>query len=233
MKWEEFIEACRQKEIECSARQQEQFVRYAQLLQEWNEKMNLTAITEWEEVLEKHFYDSLVPFAGMPLNTVHLCDVGAGAGFPSLPLKIMNPQLKITILEPLNKRVVFLKEVCRELQLDNVECLNVRAEDYAKEHRESFDLVTARAVANLRMLAELCLPLVKKNGIFVAMKGAAGFEEQVQAEKATKILGAELESAEEVHLQDGSARVNLTYRKVRSTPPQYPRAYSKIKKNPL
>ena len=99
MKWEEFIEACRQKEIGCSIRQQEQFVRYAQLLQEWNEKINLTAITEWEEVLEKHFYDSLIPFSGMPLNAVHLCDVGAGAGFPSLPLKIMNPQMKITILE--------------------------------------------------------------------------------------------------------------------------------------
>ena len=169
----------------------------------------------------------------LALDAVHLCDVGAGAGFPSLPLKIMNPQMKITILEPLNKRVVFLKEVCRELQLDNVECLNVRAEDYAKEHRESFDLVTARAVANLRVLSELCLPLVKKNGIFVAMKGAAGFEEQAEAEKATKILGAELEKAEEVHLQDGSARVNLTYRKVRTTPPQYPRAYAKIKKSPL
>ena len=233
MKWEEFIEACRQKKIECSAVQQNQFVRYAQLLREWNEKINLSAITEWEEVLEKHFYDSLVPFAGMALDAVHLCDVGAGAGFPSLPLKIMNPQMKITILEPLNKRVVFLKEVCRELQLDNVECLNVRAEDYAKEHRESFDLVTARAVANLRVLSELCLPLAKKNGIFVAMKGAAGFEEQAEAEKATKILGAELEKAEEVHLQDGSARVNLTYRKVRTTPPQYPRAYAKIKKSPL
>lgn len=233
MKWEEFVEACRQKEIECSPKQQEQFVRYAQLLQEWNEKMNLTAITEWEEVLEKHFYDSLVPFTGMTLDAVHLCDVGAGAGFPSLPLKIMNPQLKITILEPLNKRVVFLKEVCRQLQLDQVECLNVRAEDYAREHREAFDLVTARAVANLRVLSELCLPLVKKNGKFIAMKGAAGFEEQIQAEKATKTLGAELEKAEEVHLQDGSTRVNLTYRKVKATPTQYPRVYAKIKKNPL
>ena len=233
MKWEEFVEACRQKEIECSPKQQEQFVRYAQLLQEWNEKMNLTAITEWEDVLEKHFYDSLVPFAGMMLDGAHLCDVGAGAGFPSLPLKIMNPQLKITILEPLNKRVVFLKEVCQQLQLNQVECLNVRAEDYAREHREAFDLVTARAVANLRVLSELCLPLVKKNGKFIAMKGAAGFEEQVQAEKATKILGAELEKAEEVHLQDGSTRVNLTYRKVKATPSQYPRAYAKIKKNPL
>ena len=145
----------------------------------------------------------------------------------------MNPQLKITILEPLNKRVVFLKEVCQQLQLDQVECLNVRAEDYAREHRETFDLVTARAVANLRVLSELCLPLVKKNGKFIAMKGAAGFEEQVQAEKATKILGAELEKAEEVHLQDGSTRVNLTYRKVKAAPPQYPRAYAKIKKNPL
>lgn len=233
MKWEEFIEACNKKGISCSSLQQDQFVRYAQLLKEWNEKMNLTAITEWEEVLEKHFYDSLVPFFDLSLENVHLCDVGAGAGFPSLPLKIMNPQLKITILEPLNKRVVFLKEVCRELGLENVECLNVRAEDYARDHRESFDLVTARAVANLRVLSELCLPLVKKNGMFVAMKGSAGFEEQVQAEKAVKTLGAQLEKAEEVHLQDGSTRVNLVFRKTKPTPPQYPRAYAKIKKNPL
>ncbi|MFQ8581566.1 MAG: 16S rRNA (guanine(527)-N(7))-methyltransferase RsmG [Holdemania massiliensis] len=231
MEWEEFVEACRQKEIDCSAKQQEQFVRYAQLLQEWNEKMNLTAITEWEEVLEKHFYDSLVPFAGMTLDAVHLCDVGAGAGFPSLPLKIMNPQLKITILEPLNKRVVFLKEVCQQLQLDQVECLNVRAE-LCREHREAFGW-SLRGSCQSACVVRAVFAFGKKNGKFIAMKGAAGFEEQIQAEKATKILGAELEKAEEVHLQDGSTRVNLTYRKVKATSPQYPRAYAKIKKNPL
>ena len=233
MKWEEFIKACEENGVSCSEQQKEQFHQYAQLLKEWNEKMNLTAITEWEEVLEKHFYDSLVPFFGMDLAGMHCCDVGAGAGFPSLPLKIMNPQMKITILEPLNKRVVFLKEVCRVLGLEDVECLNVRAEDYAKEHRESFDMVTARAVANLRMLSELCIPLVRQGGRFVAMKGSAGLEENEQAAKAIKTLGCELVHQEEIHLQDGSTRVNLTYNKVKPTPKQYPRAFAKIKKNPL
>lgn len=232
MKIEEFIESCRQKGVECSSVQTEQFLRYAQLLKEWNEKMNLTAITELEEVLEKHFYDSLAPFFSLEMKG-HLCDVGAGAGFPSLPLKIMFPQLKVTILEPLNKRVVFLNEVCRQLQLDGVDCLNVRAEDYAAAHRESFDLVTARAVANLQVLSELCLPLVKKDGLFVAMKGSAGKEEQEQADRAVKILGGRLEKTEEVRLQDGASRINLFYRKVKPTPSQYPRAYAKIKKNPL
>ena len=232
MKVEEFVVACLKKGVQWSSDQLDRFYRYADLLKSWNEKMNLTAITEFEEVLEKHFYDSLIPFFGMTLEG-KLCDVGAGAGFPSIPLKIMAPQLEVTILEPLNKRVTFLKEVASVLQLQHIHIVNQRAEDYARQHREEFDLVTARAVAALPVLAELCLPLVRQDGLFVAMKGAAGHQEKTQAQKAIDTLGARLEDVQQVSLSDGSQRINLMYRKIRKTPPQYPRPYARIKKNPL
>ena len=232
MKKEEFIQCCKENGLELSEHQIQQYVTYAQLLKEWNEKMNLTAITEFEEVLDKHFYDSLLPSFSSSMEGT-LCDVGSGAGFPSIPLKIAYPDLKVVIIEPLGKRVTFLKEVVRVLGLSEVECINARAEDYAKQDRECFDVVTARAVANLRMLSELCIPLVKKGGLFLAMKGSGGHEEHNEAAHALKVLGCSLEKTEERHLNDGSTRVNLFYRKMRSTPVQYPRQFAKIKKNPL
>lgn len=232
MKLEEFIEACSKQGLQLNEKQVQQYCCYAELLKEWNEKMNLTAIVEFEDVLDKHFYDSLLPSFTTKI-TGHLCDVGSGAGFPSIPLKIAYPDLKITILEPLKKRVSFLNTVVQELNLEDVECLDVRAEDYAVKHREGFDVVTARAVANLNMLAELCIPLVKKGGLFLAMKGANGLEEYKGALNATMKLGCELEKDETRHLQDGSSRINLFYRKVKSTPTSYPRMFAKIKKNPL
>lgn len=232
MKKEEFIQCCKENGLELSNHQIQQFETYAKTLKEWNEKMNLTAITEFEEVLDKHFYDSLLPSFSSPLSGT-LCDVGSGAGFPSIPLKIAYPDLKIVIIEPLGKRVTFLKEIVRLLELEHVECINARAEDYAKDHRECFEVVTARAVANLRMLSELCIPLVKKDGLFLAMKGSNGLEEDKEASRALKTLGCTLEKTEERHLNDGSTRVNLFYRKIKSTPVQYPRQFAKIKKNPL
>lgn len=232
MKLDEFIETCSKQGLELTENQIQQFCRYAELLKEWNEKMNLTAIVEFEEVLDKHFYDSLLPSFTTSI-TGHLCDVGSGAGFPSIPLKIAYPELEITILEPLKKRVTFLETVKQELNLTKVHCLDVRAEDYAMKNRETFDVVTARAVANLNMLAELCIPLVKKEGLFLAMKGANGMEEYKNALSATTKLGCELIKEETRTLNDGSSRINLFYRKVKSTPLQYPRMFAKIKKSPL
>ncbi|MBP3398755.1 MAG: 16S rRNA (guanine(527)-N(7))-methyltransferase RsmG [Erysipelotrichaceae bacterium] len=232
MKLEEFIQCCKENGLDLSEKQINQYKTYAELLKEWNEKMNLTAITEFEEVLDKHFYDSLLPSFSSSIQGT-LCDVGSGAGFPSIPLKIAYPELNIVIIEPLGKRVTFLKEVVRVLELENVECMNERAEDVAKTQRECYDVVTARAVANLRMLSELCIPLTKKGGLFLAMKGSNGLEEDREAAHALKVLGCTLEKYEERHLNDGSTRVNLFYRKTRSTPVQYPRQFAKIKKNPL
>ncbi len=167
--------------------QQKQFEIYAALLTQWNQKMNLTAIKEENAVYEKHFLDSIYPLIDIPLQG-KLCDVGAGAGFPSLPMKIVQPDLEVTIVEPLGKRITFLTHLCAELALD-VKLVNARAEDYVKQKRESFDIVTARAVANLPMLSELCIPLVKKQGLFLAMKGAEGYHEQEEANHATACLG--------------------------------------------
>lgn len=211
--------------------QKEQFQQYADMLITWNQKMNLTAIKEENAIYEKHFLDSILPFIDIPLQGA-LCDVGAGAGFPSLPMKIIQPDLQVTIVEPLGKRITFLKHLCEQLRLD-VELVNERAEDYAKQRREYFDIVTARAVANLTMLSELCIPLVKKQGLFLAMKGAEGYREHAAAQNAVACLGGEFIGGYEHTLSDGSSRINLVYRKKKATPKQYPRAFAKIKKQPL
>ena len=228
---ETFVQKLEAQGIVLSTKQLQQFETYAKLLAQWNEKINLTAIVEENEVYEKHFYDSVLPFLHMDMQC--LCDVGAGAGFPSIPVKILYPQLEVTILEPLAKRIRFLEELCAQLSLTGVHCLHVRAEDHAKEHRECFDVVSARAVAALPVLSELCLPLVKENGLFIAMKGLNAAVEIQAAEHAVKTLGAVLEEQKESMLSDGAKRVNVIYRKVRKTPKQYPRNYGQIKKHPL
>ena len=228
----QFIEKLAQEGIVLSERQIQQFADYARLLVEWNEKMNLTAITALEEIYEKHFYDCLLLHRLVKLEG-SLCDVGAGAGFPSIPCKIAFPQLHVTIIEPLGKRCVFLRELCKELQLENVTILNERAEDVAKNSMQRYDIVTARAVANLRVLSELCVPLVKVNGYFATMKGANGLEEKQDATKAMNILGAKCEKEDIVCLSDGANRVNILYKKIKETPKGYPRMYAKIKKNTL
>lgn len=211
-----------------------QFHQYAVLLKEWNEKMNLSAITEEDEVFTLHFYDSILSFARLENkeSIQTFADVGAGAGFPSLPIKIAYPNLSITIIEPLAKRCTFLNEVVSVLGLKDVKIVNARAEDYAASNRESFDLVSARAVANLNMLSELCIPLVKKDGIFLAMKGSSGKEEDEKAQKALAILGVKCEKIVEESVGEHT-HVNLYYRKIKNTPTKYPRAFAKIKKSPL
>jgi len=223
---------CKEHGLKINEKQLEQFDKYAKFLVEYNKNVNLTAITKYEEIIEKHFYDSILPSFMIDIDN-EICDVGAGAGFPSIPLKIVYPNLKVVILEPLKKRCVFLEKLVALLELDNVQIKNVRAEDYAKDYRESYSLVTARAVANMSMLAELCIPLVKKNGIFLAMKGANGEKEEEDASNALRILKVKREKIEIVTLSDNSTRVNIAYRKVEHTPKKYPRMFAKIKKQPL
>lgn len=229
---DDFFHVMQEQGITLSEWQKQQFSLYKDMLVEWNQKMNLTAIVDEDEIYEKHFLDSILPSFDINIKG-SFCDVGAGAGFPSIPLKIVYPELKITIVETLGKRVTFLKALCEALKLDDVACVHARAEDYAKQYRESFDFVSARAVANLPVLSELCIPLVKMNGYFIAMKGANGEEEASLAQKAITTLGCKEVQRNFKTLSDGSKRVNFVYQKVKPTPNKYPRAFAKIKKNPL
>ena len=223
---------CSKYGFDLSEGQLNQYHTYALMLQEYNKKINLTAIVDYEEIIEKHFYDSILPFFKFN-DFISVCDVGAGAGFPSIPLKILMPDKHITIVETLNKRCKFLNDLVVSLQLNNVTIVNARAEDYAKDNRESYDIVTARAVANLNMLSELCIPFVKTSGYFVVLKGSQGESEYSDAKKAIELLGCKLIDMKIETLRDDSKRVNLYLKKVKKTPKLYPRHFSKIKKIPL
>lgn len=209
---------------------------YAEKLVEWNEKINLTAITKPEEICEKHFLDSVLPFSmwGKFDKNCSLIDVGTGAGFPSVPLKILNDGVKITLLDGLNKRIKFLDELLIAVGADGT-TVHGRAEELGKtaEYREKFDLATARAVANLSQLCEFCLPFVKVGGYFAALKGQAGASEAAQAENAVKILGGKIEEIKEYKLPCGDSRALVVIRKVSPTPPKYPRNKGQMTKKPL
>lgn len=227
-------EALAAQGILLTAHQEEQFQRYFDMLVEWNEKMNLTAITDHDGVYKKHFYDSLTIAFDFPFKDQTLCDVGAGAGFPSIPLKIVYPDLKVTIVDSLGKRIMFLNHLIEALALKNVQAIHARAEEFAKDHRESFDLVTARAVARLNILDELCLPLVKVNGDFLVLKGKAGDQEYQEAKKGITTLGGELIKDHAFTLDgDEDHRHNMIIHKAFKTPKKYPRAFGTIKKKPL
>lgn len=228
---EEFKNACKKRNIEITDKMLEAFHQYAMLLKQWNQKMNLTAIDEEEEVFEKHFYDSILPMHSSIQGNV--ADVGTGAGFPGIVWKIVNPKLNVSLIEPTGKRCTFLLEVIKELHLENIEVYNERAEEHVKTHRQQYDVVTARAVANLRVLAELCVPLVKKEGIFLTMKGSKGKQEVEEAKHALDILGTKLHSHEVTTLLNGDIREIFTFQKIKDTPIQYPRNYGQIKKKPL
>ena len=215
--------------------QLEQFTKYYELLVETNKVMNLTAITETEEVAVKHMIDSLLAYeAGMAGKT--LADVGTGAGFPGVPLKIYCPELRVTLIDSLGKRLKFLQQVIDTLGLKYIRCEHLRAEDAGKnsKHREKYDLVTARAVARLSVLAEYCLPLVKKGGQFIALKGSKFAEEIQEGTAAVTILGGKILSAEPVKLpglDDGRAIIKIS--KLKTTPAQYPRKAGTPEKQPL
>ena len=233
----EFQSMLEEKGISLSSRQLDQFERYYELLVEWNEKMNLTAITEKEDVYLKHFYDSIsaafyVDFTGVQ----SLCDVGAGAGFPSIPLKICFPHLHISIVDSLNKRITFLNHLSDELGLANTNFYHDRAETFGKNkaHREKYDMVTARAVARMSVLSELCLPLVKKGGFFVAMKASNVNEELSNAKKAIGMLGGQTEKMYSFVLPEEESERNIVkINKVKETPNKYPRKPGTPNKLPL
>lgn len=211
------------------------FEIYYNELVEVNKYMNLTAITEKNEVYNKHFLDSLEIVRAIDASgKFTLCDVGSGAGFPSIPLAIVSDNVEVTIIDALNKRITFLNSLVKKLQLENVIALHKRAEDFAKEKREAFDVVTARAVARLNVLAELCLPLVKLGGLFIAMKGQSGSEELNEAQSALKTLGGEVIKTIEFDLpNDAGKREIIVVKKVKKTPQKYPRIFAKIKEKPL
>lgn len=237
MNVEQFTSQLAEDGISLSAEQVDQFASYYQLLVEWNQKMNLTAITEEGEVYLKHFYDSLSAATFFDFNQpLSIVDVGAGAGFPSIPLKICFPHLKITIVDSLRKRITFLSELTQQLGLREVRLFHQRAETFAreKEHREQYDLAMARAVARLNVLAELCIPLVKREGFFLALKGAKGAEELAEAKKAIQLLGGKLERTQSLELPfHAGERWFILIRKVKDTPKKYPRQPGIPNKQPL
>lgn len=209
-------------------------MRYAELLVEKNKVMNLTAITEPSDIAALHFLDSAALLTLADFRNKTVADVGTGAGFPGLPLKIVEPSIRLTLLDSLNKRIDFLGEVCTDLGLSDVACVHGRAEEFAAEHRERFDIVTSRAVANLRMLCELCLPLVKVGGHFLAMKSVDSDEELAQARGAIAALGAVEERQADYVIPGTDVRHRLIIlKKVKKTEKKYPRTFAKIKKNPL
>lgn len=223
--------------IDLTENQYNQFIEYMKLLQEWNEKINLTAITEDEEVIKKHFIDCIKAFKSDAVkNAKTVIDVGTGAGFPGLPIAIMNPNINVTLLDSLNKRINFLNTVVAKLQLKNVVTIHSRAEDGARkvELRENFDVATSRAVANMAVLSEFCLPYVKLNGYFVALKGPAIDEEIREGKKAIETLGGELESIIEVNIEKSDLKHNIVeIKKIKKCPKTYPRKAGSINKKPI
>lgn len=228
---EEFLEELKKINISLTKKQEEQLEQFYNLLIIWNEKINLTTITKKEEVYLKHFFDSLTLIKGFDLTKkVKVLDVGTGAGFPGIVLKIVFPELEITLLDALNKRVNYLKEVIKELDLKGIDTKCIRVEDYAKVTREEYDLVVGRAVAHLGILVETCLPLVKVNGYFIAMKSNVQ-EEIKEAKKIIADVNASLEELIEFNLpKENSLRTLVKIKKTSPTPSKYPRRYEVIKK---
>lgn len=213
------------------------FGKYYQMLIEWNEKINLTAITEESEVAFKHFLDCISVFtSGVIAPGSSIIDVGTGAGFPGIPMKLYDSSLNITLLDSLNKRINFLNEVISVLNLSGMTTLHGRAEDYGvnKEHREKYDICVSRAVANLATLSELCLPFVKVGGYFIAMKGPKASEELEAAQKAIKLLGGRVEKIINYDISDTDYDHNMIMiKKISATSTKYPRKAPKPSKEPL
>lgn len=224
-------------QIALSKKQLTQFITYYEMLAEWNQVMNLTAITDYEEVLKKHFIDSLSLVKAFDLTSdISVIDIGTGAGFPGIPLKIAFPNLKVTLLDSLNKRVQFLKVVIEKLELQEIEAFHGRAEDFARPGlmREKYDLCVSRAVANLTTLSEYCLPFVKAGGFFVSYKSEKIGQEKKEAEKAIRLLGGKIEKQVELYLPDSDIYRNLfVIKKETACPKKYPRKAGLPAKEPL
>ncbi|KGG54461.1 16S rRNA (guanine(527)-N(7))-methyltransferase RsmG [Lactobacillus sp. wkB10] len=236
---EQFVQELSKRNFKLNENQINQFNQYFTSLIETNKKVNLTRITEKDDVYLKHFFDSITPlftFGEIFTKSQTLCDVGAGAGFPSIPLKIMVPELRVTIVDSLGKRLNFLQELITQLDLKNVALVHGRAEDVGqnKQYREQFDIVTARAVANMAVLSEYCLPLVKKNGNFIALKGPKAEDELNSSQKALKSLGGKTITVKELQLPHSSEdRTLILVKKVQATPKKYPRQAGTPHRKPI
>ena len=237
MKPETFYNLLAEQNLPLSDQQKKQFERYFELLVEWNEKINLTAITDKEEVYLKHFYDSIAPILQglIPNETIKLLDIGAGAGFPSLPMKILYPQLDVTIIDSLNKRINFLQLLTQELDLHGVHFYHGRAEDLAqdKNFRAQYDFVTARAVARIQVLSELTIPYLKVGGKLLALKASNAPEELLEAKNALNLLFSKVEDNLSYALPNGDPRYITVVEKKKETPNKYPRKAGMPNKRPL
>ena len=237
MKPETFYNLLADQNLPLSDQQKKQFERYFELLVDWNEKINLTAITDKDEVYLKHFYDSIAPILQglIPNETIKLLDIGAGAGFPSLPMKILYPQLDVTIIDSLNKRINFLQLLAQELDLDGVHFYHGRAEDLAqdKNFRAQYDFVTARAVARMQVLSELTIPYLKVGGKLLALKASNAPEELLEAKNALNLLFSKVEDNLNYALPNGDPRYITVVEKKKETPNKYPRKAGMPNKRPL
>lgn len=231
------IDGCSEMGIELSEKQVSQFTKYLELLLEWNQKFNLTAITKPKEVIVQHFLDSISTLKFSQVEgQVRILDMGSGAGFPGIPLKIMRPQLQICLVDSVQKKVGFLNEMIEKLDLDYTAAIHARAEDLAKieGHREAYDLVISRAVAELRVLAEYCLPFVRRGGYFISHKGPGAAEELDLAKSAINLLGGKWLETVEAKIPYSERTHNLIIiKKEKITPLKYPRSPGKPKKEPL
>ena len=232
---EQFKEKLGKKSPELTELQQEQFEKYKDLLLEWNEKINLTAITEEDDIIVKHFVDSMTILKYIEEGK-SIVDVGTGAGFPGIPVKIAKSNIEVTLVDSLNKRLLFLEDVISKLNLKQIKTVHSRAEEFGqnKIYREKFDVATSRAVANLSVLVEYLLPLVKVGGKCICMKGSEIEDELKNSKEAIKILGGQIESVEEFTLPDSDIKRNIVIiKKINNTPNKYPRKPGVPSKNPL
>ncbi len=232
-----FEKACEDVDIKFNEDMYNKFMKYKELIKEWNEKVNLTAITDDEEIVKKHFIDSIKVLKNDGLKQGNkVIDIGTGGGFPGIPLKIVLPDIEITLLDSLNKRIKFLNIVIEELELKNIETIHGRAEDFGQnpKYREKYDYAVSRAVANLTSLSEFCIPFVKVDGKFLAMKGPAVEEELNDAKKAINVLGGEIKVVDNVVVEGSDLNHNLVcILKKKVTPKKYPRKAGMVTKNPI
>lgn len=229
--------ACSKEGMSFDEAKYNKFMLYKNLLKEWNEKINLTSIVEDEEIIKKHFIDSIKAFRFEFLKDAkNIIDVGTGGGFPGIPIKIVNEKIDLVLLDSLNKRINFLNEVVKQLKLDGVQTLHGRAEDFARDsnYREKFDIATSRAVANMTVLSEFCMPYVKVGGYFLALKGPSVDEEIKESKNAIGTLGGKLEDIIKVEIENSDLKHNLVIvKKVKSTDKRYPRKAGVVTKRPL
>ena len=232
MTFEELVDESAKIGIILDEKQQDLLKQYATLIIEGNKRSNITAIVEPEEIYEKHFFDAIYPLIELE-DEGKVTDIGTGAGVPGIVWKIIRPKYDMDLVESNGKKCTFLNEVIEALKLENIHVCNVRAEEYAQEHREESDIVVARAVAELPILLELCVPYVKVDGTFVAMKGSKGEVEIETSQNAIDEVGVVLDKVQKINLPSGDGRLNIYYKKIKPTDDKYPRDYKKIKKNPL